>query len=48
MSIRTKIALVITVSVVVPLVISMLYWVVTLGGILNEEFDLRADPGRAG
>ena len=38
MSIRTKIALVITVSVVVPLVISMLYWVVTLGAILNEEF----------
>ncbi|HEX9822068.1 MAG TPA: response regulator [Methylomirabilota bacterium] len=37
MSIRTKVALVIAVSVVVPLVISTVFWVWTLGQTVNEE-----------
>lgn len=37
MSIRTKVALVIAVSVVVPLVISTVFWVWTLGRTVNEE-----------
>jgi signal transduction histidine kinase/DNA-binding response OmpR family regulator len=37
MSIRTKVALVIAVSVVVPLVISTIFWVWTLGQTVNEE-----------
>ncbi len=37
MSIRTKVALVIAVSVLVPLVISTIFWVWTLGQTVNEE-----------